>query len=258
MPCRVWFVTASAALALSPALARAGVVYVEQTRFVLAETSHNDLPDQSDSESAADFGAFNGEAFSELHDDQDGDGANARVTQSSRLEAGGATATGSLRVGALGEFGRGRTLLDVGFDVTDVPQDFTLRYTLAGTGPVQGVTEAFRADIRLERLDADGATPVVDPALIELADPETSGSDTAADSDSGTLAPGRYRVLFDMRALSVVFEGSYSATYDFALEFADAGPGPTPIPLPPALWGALASSGALGAVRVLRRTRRRA
>jgi hypothetical protein len=62
-------------------------------------------------------------------------------------------------------------------------------------------------------------------------------------------------VTFDMRAFSATLNGSYDASYTFALEFSEGGPGPNPIPLPPAAWAALATVAGFGGAGALRRLR---
>ena len=259
---RIMFAAAVAAIGALASVASAGVVYVEQERRVEAAVGNNSEEFFGETEEIApDFGPFDGRAESDAFDPDDGDNVRAIMTQLSRLETSGITASGAVRVEGEDDFGRGSSRLRTIFDVTDSPQDFTLRYAIQATGESTPtpVRRAFNAMLSLRRIEGTGTgTDIAAPLDVDLFYEESEGPTAASDTESGTLAPGRYALDFLIEAFPSNPFANYQATYDVALQLSDAGPGPTPIPLPPAALAALATTGAFGALKAARRRRGRA
>ena len=256
---RILFAAAVAAFSTFASIASAGVVYVEQERRVESAVGHNSEEFFGGREEVApDFGPFDGRAESDDFDPDDGDNVRAIMTQLSRLETAGVAANGVLRVEGDDDFGRGSSRLRTIFDVTDSPQDFTLRYDIQATGDTfpTAVRRAFNAMLSLRRIDGTGTgTDVATPLDVDLFYEEGEGPTAASDTESGTLAPGRYALDFLIEAFPSNPFANYQATYDVALQLSEAGPGPTPIPLPPAALAALVTTGAFGALKAARSRR---
>ena len=246
-------------LASAASVSAGPVTYQSQSRTIRAELTEvrvdEDLEEtrfrDEDSAAAPDFGDWDATVTAEIDAASlpPGDSAPgvSEVSQRSSLSDAGITAAGNGRVQTLtqdGSFGF-ETALDVTFTL-DETRDFDLDYELGfGTG-----TET-QEQIRLSR--ADGGTVVFDEEI--LFDDFGSDGDTAAiGTRAGQLAPGQYRFQF-LYGVAGDIGDRIPYTLSLALTPTDTGPGPNPIPLPPAAWSALATMGAMGALRLRRRLR---
>ncbi|HZN64212.1 MAG TPA: hypothetical protein VFB66_02850 [Tepidisphaeraceae bacterium] len=198
------------------ASAQARLEYLSQSREVRAETSHRaDAPELEERVAAQDFGPFQAEAVSYLFDPEDLDSALARVTQHSRLDPSGATASGVLDIDAGGEFGRGHARFDTRFEVVGAPTPYTFRYDLRSAGDFEARGVPFRAAVGLRGPGGD-VVPETEISLFLPADPDLGPSEVHF-IRSGVLEPGTYDLHFTIEAFSVSWEDEYQATYDVAL-----------------------------------------
>jgi hypothetical protein len=162
-------------VALHPSASRATtIVPVAQTRSVTATASHPFGTPSSQSQSASDFGPFNGHARADSV--SGGDRTTADITQTSTIGTDriDLVVDGRIDIGVFGgpDTGTASSLLDVTFDLT-VASQYALSHAITFTGN----------DVRVRLSDAQGV-------LVELLGFGVRG---------GLLAPGRYRVeaLFD-------------------------------------------------------------
>ena len=244
---------------LAPAawVAAGPVTYQSQSRTIRADLLEEyEMPDDQtislrdeETASAPGFGDFDATVTAQIDNPPIPPGESApgasSVSQRSSLSDAGITASGQ---------GRGQTFTQEGFYSFDSSLDVTFTLDEARTFDLDyelgfGTLIDIREQIRLTT--ADGATVIFDEE-IEFGNTPPDGN--AVGSRTGELAPGQYRFEF-LYGVGSDVGNTVPYSVSLALTPTDGGPGPNPIPLPPAAWSALATAGAMGALKLRRRLR---
>jgi len=218
--------------------ARAGVTYTSQERKVSASAGS-----ANDSQSAMDFGTFDGEATA--------DGSNAdftttaHATQHSVLDQSGLSFTGrrEFEVVVLNP----NPQSSAGFGASALIED-TIAFTLDQSTPFT-FTRSQTTEV------ATGAHAGDSGFSLTRANGQVNFQDAFIPA-SGTLPAGDYTFGFSVESTNSTprdpTPGKLAVTYDIALQFpaqtggGGDGGGPTPVPLPPGAWTGLATFGLVG------------
>jgi hypothetical protein len=249
------FLAAGVGLSALAAPASAGpVVYTGQTRSIeatLEETYLTENPAEpdvrTDTETAAapDFGDFNATVEARIDNPPRPSLGESNATLRSTLRDTGITNEGTSS--GFTNTDDGEYAFAARSDVTfllDESRDYRFEYVL-------GLPTFSKLQTTEFTLTGPGGADLLNIDF-DFTNQDPSGDIEARGSGTGTLAPGTYTFHFVHALTSDTFSDATAITANLALTPADGGPGPNPIPLPPGAWAALATTGALGALRSAR------